>query len=439
MRAVSVFVTVLLATPLSAADLFLDVQRGHLPEVAAQIEASPSCVQRTDARGYTPLHWAAVRGHEAVAALLLDAGAPANVTGADGGSPLHWACHHDLPDLVTKLLKAGADPNLANQWGRTPLHVAARRDCRQVATVLIANGALLGAATHEGWTPLHVAARAGHPAMMQLLTEHGADASARDGNGATPAESLFNRPDTLEMTREQLDQYTGDYRLGPGFTMHVWRVGDQLRLMELAPDVIDPVGPDEFLCRQEPWRVRFIRNDTGRVAAIEVDFLRRSVSGARRTPEHRYIGADTCRRCHTGDAHGHQDVRWLKSRHALAYWRLATDWAKALVSLRPHLQEINDPQSAARCRSCHVTGEQEYSARFAEAFRPEAGVGCESCHGPGEMYATKENMAARDAFLAHGGEVPSELTCRRCHRDERFNYAEARHVIAHPAQERGQS
>jgi hypothetical protein len=425
-------VGVILAAPVSATDLFLDVQRGHLPEVTAHLETSPESVQATDDRGYTPLHWAAIRGHEDLALALLAAGAPADVTGADGGSPLHWACHHEQTDLVRGLLRAGADPNRANQWARTALHVAARRNCQRVAEVLIESGATLDATTREGWTPLHVAARAGHPEMMELLVEHGADAGALDAEGATAAESLLIRPETLELERKALDQYTGDYQLAPGFTMHVWRVGDDLRLMELAPDTIDAIGPDLFLCRQEPWRVRFERDATGVVVGIEVEFLRRTVRGARITPEHRYVGAARCRSCHTGAEHGHQDVKWLRSRHALAYWRLATDWAQALATLRPHLREITDPQSAARCRSCHVTGEHEPSARFADSFRPEAGVGCESCHGPGEAYATAEHMSSRAKLLAHGGEVPSELTCRRCHRDARFSYAEARHLIAHP-------
>ena len=432
MRALTLLCGLVLTAPAVAGDLLLDVQRGHADEVLAQIDATPEAVRSTDARGFTPLHWAAIRHHEELAMKLLAAGAAANVTGADGGSPLHWACHHDQPDLVRALLAAGADPNLANQWGRTPLHAAARRNCHDVVKVLVSTGARLDAATNEGWTPLHVAARAGHAEMLALLEALGADPRAVDHDGATPADSFRQRPQPIELDRETLDEYTGDFALAPGVTMHVWRVGDQLHLMEFAPDVIDPVAPDEFLCRQEPWRVSFTRNEDGDVCRIKVDFLRRTVTGPRITPMHEYVGANRCRSCHTGAEHGHQDIQWLRSRHASAYWRLATDWAKTLVTLRPHLADIDDPLAAERCRFCHITGEQELSAQYATSFRPEAGVGCESCHGAGGGYATAEGMATRTAFVSNGGEIPSELTCRRCHRDDRFQYHEARQLIAHP-------
>ena len=432
MRALALLCGFVLIAPAVAADLFLDVRRGHVNEVLEQIEATPDAVLQSDSRGFSPLHWAAIRHHEELALKLLAAGAPADVTGADGGSPLHWACHHDQTELVPALLAAGADPNLANQWGRTPLHVAARRNCRQVAEILVASGARLDAATREGWTPLHVAARAGHEEMLSILEALGGDPSVVDGDGATAADSLRQRPQPIEFDREALDAYTGDFVLAPGVTMHFWRVGDQLHLMEFAPDAVDPIAADEFLCRQEPWRVHFTRNENGDVNGIEVDFLRRTVTGTRITPQHEYVGVARCRSCHTGAEHGHQDIQWLRSRHASAYWRLATDWAKTLASLRPHSPDITDPLKAHRCRSCHITGEQEPSARYAKSFRPEAGIGCESCHGAGGGYATAEGMASRAVFLANGGEIPSELTCRRCHRDERFQYNEARHLIAHP-------
>jgi hypothetical protein len=42
-------------------------------------------------------------------------------------------------------------------------------------------------------------------------------------------------------------------------------------------------------------------------------------------------------------------------------------------------------------------------------------------------------MADRASFLASGGRVPDESTCRSCHRNsERFDWAESWPKIAHP-------
>ena len=69
---------------------------------------------------------------------------------------------------------------------------------------------------------------------------------------------------------------------------------------------------------------------------------------------------------------------------------------------------------------------------FAESFRPEEGVGCEACHGPGSDYLDPEIMANRAQFIAHGGQVPDEATCRSCHRNsDRFDFAEWWPKIAH--------
>jgi hypothetical protein len=232
--------------------------------------------------GYTPLHWAGIRAQWSAFVALLEAGADPNAVGDDGGTPLHWACHHDRPDMVAKLLDAGALLDVHNQWGRTPLHVAARRGCLKVAALLLERGAEVGACTDEGWTSLHVAYRADHPAVVELLLAHGADPEALDDHGKRPSQHVTQRPAAVEMAPERLRTYVGEYDLGGGFHFEVWLEDDRLWLRDYASDQLYPVGPDSFHCRQEPWNVRFLRDRSGEVRAIEVDFLRRTVSGTRR-------------------------------------------------------------------------------------------------------------------------------------------------------------
>jgi hypothetical protein len=388
-----------------------------------------------DARGpigYTALHWACIREHWRIAAVLVAAGAPVNAAGTDGGTPLHWACHHDQPDAVRLLLGAGADPTIHNQWGRTPLHVAARRNCPRVAEILLDSGADPNATTTEGWTPLHVASRSGHVEMVDLLTAGGADPNLIDTAGLTPVQSWRRRPDPIAIDPTALDSYVGIYDLGPGASVKVWREAETLRLREFAADDLYPIGIDRFGCRQEPWEVRFVRGDDGLVATIEIDFLRRTVRGAK-TAAPLYVGSRTCMGCHTGAEEGSQDLLWLQSRHAHAFWRLGADWALFLARLRPHNRDLETPMSDDRCLLCHVTGAQNPEALFATSFRPQEGVSCEACHGPGSEYSTLEVMGDREEFFALGGRIPGEATCRGCHRNpDNFDWAGWLPKIAHP-------
>jgi hypothetical protein len=415
----------------SVTDLVDAAQRGDSHAVHKLIDAGAAL----DARGpmgYTALHWSGVRGDWRIFTELVAAGAPVNAVGSDGGTPLHWACHHDRPDAVRLLLDAGADISVSNRWGRTPLHVAARRNCRAVAELLLDSGADPNVTTNEGWTPLHVAALSGHLQMLDLLEDRGGDFTRKDFKGRTPRQCLRRPPHSIEIDHALLDDYVGIYDLGGGITIKVWLEEAGLRLREFAPDDLFPVGLDEFACRQEPWRVRFSRDTRGNVSTVEVEFLRRTVRGEK-VDVPRYVGARVCTQCHTGADHERQDVVWMRSAHAHAYWDLGTDWAMYLAKLRPHYHDLENAMEDERCTLCHVTGSQEPDALFDASFRPQEGVTCEACHGPGSNYATTDVMADPEAFAAAGGRIPDEATCRGCHRNsETFEWEEMWPKVAHP-------
>lgn len=417
-----------------ADDVFAATKRGDLFAVRHYLRKDPENVRASDAAGYTALHWAGIRGNWEVFAELVEAGAPIDVRGGDGGTPLHWACHHDRPDMVRLLLDRGADLSVSNRWGRTALHVASRRGCDLVASLLLAHGAEVNATTHEGWTPLHVAYKAGHPRLVSVLLAAGAAADREDEAGKKPADYARERPPPVAIAPSELDAYVGRYALGDGATVKVWTERGRLYLIEFAPDQLYPIGPDLFFCRQEPWEVRFFRDENGVVARLEIDFLRRTVGGPK-LPEYSYVGSRRCAECHTGDKRGGQYVHWLGSRHALAYWRLATDFAKFLASIREQYRDIEEPIRESRCLKCHTTGAQDPDARFAQSFRAQEGIGCEACHGPGSAYIDPEIMADRQLFLANGGRIPQETQCCECHQDDGFRYAERWPLIAHPRPE----
>lgn len=419
------------ATLTSADEIVSAAKSGRSEAVRSILEEDPEEASATDAAGYTPLHWAAIRGQWEVFELLVGAGAPVNAVGADGGTPLHWACHHDRPDMVEQLLDHGADLKIHNRWGRTPLHVAARRDCRGVASLLLQRGADPNAVTAEGWTPLHVASMSGNPEMATLLVAAGASATIEDREGNVPRDHARERPQEVEIARRRLDDYVGEYDLGEHARATVWRVGSRLHFMEFAPDELYPIGEDVFYCRQEPWKVEFSRDEEGKVAGIEIKYLRRTVGGTRHQSKYAYVGSQKCASCHLNSEHDNPYVTWLRSRHALAYWRLATDWAVFLGSLREEYRDIERPIEEPRCLKCHTTGAQDWPADPATVVRPEEGVGCEACHGPGSAYIDPEVMADSNRFIENGGAIPGELTCRRCHRDENFAFDELWPKIKH--------
>lgn len=401
-------------------DLITAARTGDTHAVHRLLQDPGTDPAAVDAWGYTALHWAAIRAHGDIAAELLDHGAPVVAIGGDGGSPLHWACHHDRPDIVGRMLDAGADPAQPNQWGRTPLHVAVRRGCLKAAVLLLDRGAPLQATTKEGWTPLHVARISGQTALADLLLAWGADPAARDADGRTPADLARTRPREWGAFSADPDDYVGAYDLEGGGHMLVWFADGALRLRDFADDTLYATGPDSFFCRREPWPVVFRRDGSGRVAGIEVAFLRRTVFGTKQD-EPRYVGSAACRECHSGGEHGDPYVTWLQSRHAGAYWRLATGWAVFLAERRPQHRDITDPIAERRCLLCHHTAAQDSRALTTVDFTVTEGVGCEECHGPGSLYLDPEVMADRDAFLAAGGVIPGPDVCRRCHRNPEFD------------------
>jgi hypothetical protein len=231
-----------------------------------------------------------------------------------------------------------------------------------------------------------------------------------------------------------LDEYVGHYAMGGGAGFSVWRVGDGLRLQEHAPDDLIPVAPDTFYCRQEPWRVVFHRAEAGSVSWIEVAFQRRTVRGERvRDPARglAYLGSEACLACHAQGPGNGPAGHWIASRHSRAFHTLSSDQARGLARSREEYRDITDPSVEPRCLMCHVTAAQNPLAIFAEGYDREQGVGCESCHGAGEAYVRPGVMGDRGAYLANGGRIPTEQTCRKCHRDAAFRFVDRLERIRH--------
>ena len=131
--------------------------------------------------GATPLHWAAYHDDLETAALLLEAGASAEVASTTlGVTPLYLACENGNAALVRALLAAGADARAALPSGETALMTAARTGSADAVAALVAHGADVNARESlEGQTALMWAVAQRHAGVVAVLIGAGADVQAR--------------------------------------------------------------------------------------------------------------------------------------------------------------------------------------------------------------------------------------------------------------------
>lgn len=111
----------------------------------AALKGQTDLAQRLIARGadvnkpgWTPLHYAATSGHQAIIRLLLDAHAYIDAESPNGTTPLMMAAQYGTIAAVRQLLEAGADATLKNQLGLTAQDFALRAQRQDVAELIAA-------------------------------------------------------------------------------------------------------------------------------------------------------------------------------------------------------------------------------------------------------------------------------------------------------------
>jgi len=117
---------------------------GDADRVKTLIKQDPSVMSAKDTDGSTPLHCACWKGHDAVVAILLEAGADVNAENSNehwGTTPLHAAAHANQKKIAELLIAHGADINARNLNNRTPLDETSFHDAKVVAKLLVASGA----------------------------------------------------------------------------------------------------------------------------------------------------------------------------------------------------------------------------------------------------------------------------------------------------------
>ncbi len=96
-----------------------------LTEICKQLIAADADVNKP---GWTPLHYAASKGHLDIMSLLLENHAYIDAESPNGTTPLMMASEYGTPEAVKLLLNAGADAIIKNSLGLTALDFATRAD-----------------------------------------------------------------------------------------------------------------------------------------------------------------------------------------------------------------------------------------------------------------------------------------------------------------------
>jgi ubiquitin carboxyl-terminal hydrolase 14 len=140
-------------------------------------------INAKDDCGWTALHWAAIKGHEAIARLLRDNGADITMEEQRGGlSAVDQAvlCGHTA---VVRALLENLDPETESATSENAMLLAAGRGHVEIVNLLLDFGAEI--VPFKGTTALHEAVEGRHIAVVELLLKRGANAEERNALGQT--------------------------------------------------------------------------------------------------------------------------------------------------------------------------------------------------------------------------------------------------------------
>ena len=138
-------------------------------------------VARVDVYGRTPLHYACMHGHVAMAGALMESGPKTiDYLDHDNFTPLiHAIVHHQFA-CAQQLLAYGARIDPESDSDHVPLNLACQYGSVEIANLLLEEQAKL-LPDAEGLFPQHLVARSGQsPDTLLMLERYGADLDQRD-------------------------------------------------------------------------------------------------------------------------------------------------------------------------------------------------------------------------------------------------------------------
>ena len=159
-------------------------------------------VNKRDAEGNTPLHYACLKGYRDIVNLLLDSEADATIANNLSETPLHAASRSGNKEIIGKLVQYGADIDATDSDGRTPLIRLLDNRRTDTALFLIEQGADTEIADNTGHKAIDYATAQGLRTVVERLSVE----STTDTHGNTPLhQAAFNGQS--EIVRSLLSAY----------------------------------------------------------------------------------------------------------------------------------------------------------------------------------------------------------------------------------------
>jgi len=160
--------------------------RGHLAVAMTLVERGGlDSIFMNDVSGMSPVAAAAISGNKDLVEWLVKKGAAMTGTTQDGSTPIHHAVQCNSVDVAKYLLDQGAALDETRSDGDTLLHIAAKRGAVAMATELLARGCNPRIRNREQFTPLHAACWQKHDKVARLFVEAGVDLESRASNSST--------------------------------------------------------------------------------------------------------------------------------------------------------------------------------------------------------------------------------------------------------------
>ncbi len=130
--------------------------------------------------GYTPLHIAALFGHNSVITIFIENGTNVSIKNNQNGfTPLLCASYKGHISTVLNLLDNGAVLDETNHNGENALHIATKEGHETTVDILAQHEELINTQNKNGYTPLVIAVRNNKYNIAKILLKHGADATIK--------------------------------------------------------------------------------------------------------------------------------------------------------------------------------------------------------------------------------------------------------------------
>ncbi|KAK1947791.1 Serine/threonine-protein kinase TNNI3K [Phytophthora citrophthora] len=161
--------------------LNIAIQQQHEPIARLLIDRGADVNQQDDVSLLAPVHNAIIMGNKALFRRLLKAGADVDLADREGFTPLHWASVRGYLEIVAQLVEiSGADINRQDSMGWTPLHIACFKGFPDlVEYLLVERKARADIEDCNGFTPLMFARVAENMDIVKRLDDFAVQEEAK--------------------------------------------------------------------------------------------------------------------------------------------------------------------------------------------------------------------------------------------------------------------